>query len=225
MTVRQHLQLLLGVERLNKSMQLDSSATRKSVARLALALFNSSPYSACQPSFIEPLVRLYKGTNDAADNDLLAIYGLYERYKRVSLSKAISALYTPQLSMAADENETALDALRQLDPKIVFASCVAFERKGRSDEEKTTYDTRFVLSLAAATLREGSLTGLQWVEILRSNVLALATCALSSKTSDLRTMAGWILGAGLELIQVSNSVARTIDMYGSLNTRLCHYIV
>jgi nucleolar pre-ribosomal-associated protein 1 len=211
MVVRQHLQLLLGTERLNNSMQVDPLTTRRSVARLALALFNSSPYSACQPSFVEPLIRLYKGTTDIADADLLAIFGLYERYKRQSLAKAIVGLWTAELNMAADENEYPLDALKQLDPKIVFATCIAFERKEDQEEEKTVYDPSFVLSLTAACLREGSLTGLQWVEILRSNVLALATCALSSKNRDVRTMASWIMGAAVEMVQVGSMESLRID--------------
>lgn len=220
MVVRQHLQLLLGTERLNKSMQVDPLTTRRSVARLALALFNSSPYSACQPSFVEPLIRLYKGTTDVADTDLLAVFGLYERYKRQSLAKAIVGLWTPELNMAADENENPLDALKQLDPKIVFATCIAFERKKDQEEEKTIYDPSFVLSLTAACLREGSLTGLQWVEILRSNVLALATCALSSRNSDVRTMGSWIMGAAVEMVQVSHMKSLLIG-YITLTTSTC----
>lgn len=203
MIVRQDLQLLLNTERLNKSMQLDPVAARRSVAKLALALFNSSPYSACQASFIEPLIRLYKGTLDPADIDLMDICGLYERYKRQSLSKAIVALWTPQLNMAADENDTALDAIKQLDPRNVFATCIAFERKEDQSDSSHLYDSRFVLSLTAACLREAPLTGLQWVEILRSNVLALAACSLSSKSAEQRTIAGTVLAAAVEMVQVS----------------------
>lgn len=107
------------------------------------------------------------------------------------------------MNMAADENETALEAIKQLDPKIVFATCIAFERKPLRPEHNTVYDARFVLSLVAACLREGPLTGLQWVEMLRSNVLALATCALSSKFSDVRHMAGTVLAAAVEMVQVN----------------------
>ena len=184
-------------------MQQDPIVARRSVAKLALALFNSSPYSACQASFIEPLVRLYKGTLDPADIDLMSICGLYERYKRVSLSNAIVALWTPQLNMAADENDTALDAIKQLDPRNVFATCIAFERQADQSGPSQLYDSRFVLSLTAACLREGPLTGLQWVEILRSNVLALASCALSSRSSEQRSMAGTVLAAAVEMVQVN----------------------
>jgi hypothetical protein len=38
---------------------------------------------------------------------------------------------------------------------------------------------------------------------LRSNVLALATCALSSKFSDVRRMAGTVLAAAVEMVQVN----------------------
>jgi len=94
----------------------------------------------------------------------------------------------------------------------VFATCIAFERKEDEEAERTTYEPSFVLSLTAACLREGSLTGLQWVEILRSNVLALATCALSSRNSDVRTMASWIMGAAVELVQVSITNSLCVDI-------------
>jgi nucleolar pre-ribosomal-associated protein 1 len=215
MVVRQHLQLLISTDRLNKVMQQDAVVARRSIAKLALALFNASPYSACQPSFAEPLIKLYKGTRDLADHDLLSVFGLYERYRKVSLSKAIVAMWTPQLNMGADENDTSLDAVKQLDPRIVFASCIAFEKTSNDDDASKCYDTGFILSLTAACLRDGTLTGLQWVEILRSNVLAVVACALASRSAHHRNMASCILGAAIEMVEVSR------DQHPRLSVLIC----
>lgn len=97
------------------------------------------------------------------------------------------------------------------------------------DKEEKGYDPVFVLNLLGAVLAasavppksEGEegvgaanyeeeeaepvyrLSGLDWVEILRSDTLGLAVCAMASRDEGVRRLAGYVLGRSVAQIQVS----------------------
>ena len=106
--------------------------------------------------------------------------------------------------------QRAFDALISLEGGKVFATCTTFPlRRGlRSDvvdtghEVESLYDPAFVLPLFAAAL-SSTLTGLDWVELLRSNVLGLAVCSLASRDVDMRNLGGYVLSKAMKLISVS----------------------
>lgn len=49
---------------------------------------------------------------------------------------------------------------------------------------------------------EDKLSGLDWVEILRSNVLGLAVCSLASRDTAMRALGRAVLAKTMELIEV-----------------------
>ena len=53
-------------------------------------------------------------------------------------------------------------------------------------------------------MSDETLTGLDWVEVLRSNVLGVAVCALSSRDPGMRDLAGYSLGHTIKIIEVGH---------------------
>lgn len=92
----------------------------------------------------------------------------------------------------------------------MFATAVTFPLKRplrglfdivESEAGQGLYDPAFVLPLYGMTLA-GNLTGLEWVEVLRSNVIAVAIAALSSRHVEMRSMAGWLLSKTMTNLEV-----------------------
>jgi nucleolar pre-ribosomal-associated protein 1 len=98
----------------------------------------------------------------------------------------------------------------------VFRSCIKFPLRrtlegviGASNsgddvehQDEGLYDPAFVLPLFKVVLEE-KLSGLEWVEVLRCNVLGLGICALSSRDEGMRGLGGWCLAKTMEIISVS----------------------
>lgn len=174
------------------------------------SLFTASTYVSCQPNFIEPLVGLYRGTLDISDRNVLSIWQLFEQNRKISVA-SIMRLWSPDPSAASSVTQRSLDVVKALDPQKVFATCTAYPlRRGYSNEDGTfgsddagLYDPVVILSVTLAMLHEGNITGLDWVEILRSNVLGLAICAMSSRVVEIRSVAGFVLAKSLTVIEVS----------------------
>jgi nucleolar pre-ribosomal-associated protein 1 len=181
---------------------------RTSLAKCIKALSMASPYVACQPNFVEPLMGLYGGTDSAADLDLFAVLKLFETYRKLSVASMFLS-WTPRRVIIDPTTRRSLDVLTSLDSAQVFATCTHFDvgRSGSSEKveagDGSLYDVVFILSLTAMVVTEGGLTGLDWVEILRSNVLGLAICALSSRRNEVRDTAGYILAKAMVAIEVS----------------------
>ncbi len=105
-----------------------------------------------------------------------------------------------------------MDVLTALDPTRVFATCVHFDAARGVDGEQSDavhgndapYDVVFLLSIASMVFGEANLSGLDWVEILRSNVLGAAICALSSRKEAVRDAAAYVLSLAMPLIEVSS---------------------
>ncbi|KAL1411880.1 hypothetical protein Q8F55_002862 [Vanrija albida] len=211
--VRQQLQALVASKAISKlALPSADAAERLGFIRLLHALFLASTYVSCQPNFIEPLVPLYRGTLSTADRLLLSLFQAFETQRKLSVTSVLK-----HWSPAGAVSHRAFDALTSLDASRVFASCTAFPLRRTfapgahnadpSDDKATppnddVYDPVFVLSLLAASLQE-ELSGLDWVEILRSNVLGLAVCALTSRDVGMRTVAGYTLSKSAELIKTA----------------------
>lgn len=180
---------------------------RQAFMRLTHALFVANTYVSAQPSFIEPLVGFYRGTLAEADRLVLGIFAAFESQKKISVA-SILRHWAPG---GANSSGRALDALTSLDAHKVFATCAAFPLRrslappapGSAESNKydaELYDPVFILCLLSATLQE-EITPLEWVEILRTNVLGLTLVALSSRDKAMRSMAGYLLKRTLELIE------------------------
>lgn len=197
--VRAQLQQLVASKQITK-LALPSAEPEHRLAfiRLTHALFLASTYVSCQPNFVEPLVPLYRGTLSLADRLLLQLFQAFETQRKVSMTSVLK-----HWSPGGGVSSRALDAVTSFDAQRVFGTCCAFPLRrsfvagpGDADETEDVYDPVFVLGLTAAALQE-ELSGLDFVEILRSNVLGLAVCALSSRDKGMRAVAGYVLSAAL----------------------------
>ncbi|WWD09124.1 hypothetical protein V865_007246 [Kwoniella europaea PYCC6329] len=206
--IRQQLQALLASSAYNRC--IDSScpaSTRLNYIRLLHSLFAASTYVSCQPNFIEPLVPLYRGTLSESDRLILNMFQLFEGYRKLSVS---SILRFRSASGIIGSGNRSFDALTSLDPQKVFATCQAYPlrrplrgygKASRQPEDgEGTYDPVFVMNLLTSTMSEGTVTGLDWVEILRSNVLGLTICGLSSRDKEIRAVAGYTMAKAYHLI-------------------------
>lgn len=212
--IRQMLQLIVASPQLSKlsskSRTLDLPMMR-AFTGLLLALFSASTYVSCQPNFIEPLIGLYRGTLDISDRNILSIMQLFEQNRKISVV-SVMRLWSPDPSSAASATQRSLDVVKALDAQKVFATCTSFplrrgfvsQHRSITNDDASLYDPVAVLSITLAMLHEGSITGLDWVEILRSNILGLAICALSSRVSEVRSVAGFVLAKALLVIEVSS---------------------
>lgn len=198
-SLRQYLQLLVSPDRLNVISR--SASVLPAFVGWLHALFLASIYVSCQPAFLQPLLQLYKGTTTLPDQQILYILLAAERQTRSSLSSLL-LLWDP--SHALNEPQKPIDLVSKLDSRLVFASCLAFDNR-RSIEvgkESAGYDPVFALGVLNLALESG-LTGLDWVELLRSNLLAVAVCALSSRKAEMRASGGHVLAKALAAIKES----------------------
>ncbi|CAK9785304.1 hypothetical protein CC85DRAFT_206078 [Cutaneotrichosporon oleaginosum] len=213
--VRQQLQQLVASRELSRlAMPGADDEHRLAFVRITHALFLASTYVSCQPSFVEPLVPLYRGTLGLADKLLLELFIAFEAQRKLSLSSVLQH-WSPSGGVSA----RALDALTSLDPQKVFNSAAAFPLRrsnpppagaqsvddGLPPDVKPddVYDPVFVLALLSTVLQD-ELGGLDWVEILRSNVLGLAVCGLASRDAGMRRVAGYVLGRSVQLVSAAN---------------------
>lgn len=209
--VRQQLQLLVASRALPRLAMPGANAEhRLAFVQITHALFLASTYVSCQPTFVEPLVPLYRGTLGRADRLLLELFLAFEAQQKLSLTSVLQH-WSPSGGVSA----RALDALTSLDPQKVFNSSVAFPLRRANPppsgalvvddglpvdtQPEDVYDPVFVLALLSSVLQD-ELGGLDWVEILRSNVLGLAVCALASRDAGMRRVAGYVLGRSIQLI-------------------------
>ncbi|KAK8861738.1 hypothetical protein IAR55_002561 [Kwoniella newhampshirensis] len=206
--IRQQLQALLTSPVYSKCTTPTCPPTlRLTFVSLLYALFSASTYVSCQPNFIEPLILLYRGTLSEPDRKILHLFQLFEGYRKVSVASVLK--YWSATGVLAS-GERAWDALNSLEPQKVFATCQAYSLRRplrswgmtESDPEagENLYDPVFIMNLLAGTMGEGRITGLDWVEILRSNVLGLTICGLSSRDKEVRQLAGYVLAKAFSLV-------------------------
>ncbi|KAJ9109209.1 hypothetical protein QFC21_000538 [Naganishia friedmannii] len=204
--IRQHLQLLLFHPELDKLLTNDPAGLHRSnVAAYAKALFQASAYVACQPSFMEPLLAIFQASQSSADRDIMEIMQIFEKQRKASITALLKLWKGPGAQTAITSDTIGLEHIKRLDPQKVFATCLTFEsRQAAFHTEQRLggfYDVTFILSLAALAFREGNLNGLDMVDILRSNVLGLASCGLASKKGAIRSLSAKVLACAIVVIQ------------------------
>ena len=226
--VVRHLQTLLATRAFANLSR--SSPLREPILLVIRALFDMSPATCCQPVHIEPLIPVYGGSMDVADRTLLSIFHLFERHRRISVATLL-ATWSPEGPDAAGAIRRALDIVLALDPRRMLASCADFPLRRSVDlqseiaskqaypDADEVYDPVYVLSVFAMALAQGSLGGgyelssLDWVEVLRSNVLGLAACALSSRMADMRELGSFVLAKSFAIIKETDFQEQTQVLY------------
>ncbi|KAH9916809.1 ribosome 60S biogenesis N-terminal-domain-containing protein [Fomitopsis serialis] len=167
---------------------------RDAIADVLFVLFRLHPSNACQPTHIEPLLRLYTGSLSAPDTKILYIFRLFESTRKTSCSTLLSRWSSPQSGLSS----TALDALLSLDPNRVLKTCLDFPQYRRMlanmDDGQAAvdaiYDPVFILLLLSQTLSSSPPTSaLNWVQLFRTNVVSLLIRAVSAKDEQLRDVA------------------------------------
>ena len=182
-----------------------SSSFRPLIVNLISSIFKASVYASCQPIFVEPLLPLYSGTLSKSDLQILEMWHTFENFRHLSIASLISRW------SATGCSARAFDALSSLNPSRVFLTCTRFPTRrtlqpddpGQVAFDEEVYDPVFVLSLLALTLSE-ELSGFDWVEILRSNTLGIAVCALTSRDKGTRMLGSAVLAKAMMALDVSS---------------------
>jgi len=146
----------------------------------------------------------------------------WESWRRISIAPLLRFWNTSGVVVG----QRGFEGLISLDPLKVWRSCVTFplrrgliegvkekikeiileEAKENDEELEGLYDPVFIMHLLSGVLQDAEknrLTGLDWVEVLRSNVLGLAVCGLISRDEGVRGLSGWCLKKTMEIISVS----------------------
>src|SRR3954453_3733511 len=86
-TIRQSLQTIMASSVLARAATLPANdPLRTSLTKCIKALSIASPYVACQPNFVEPLLGLYGGTTSESDLAIFAVLRLFETYRKLSVA-------------------------------------------------------------------------------------------------------------------------------------------
>lgn len=207
--IRQQISLLLSsstYRQLASPIGTPPSDVREAYVNLLSAMFTANPYISCQPATIEQFLPLYKGTLSLSDQRLLTLFQLFESYRHISVGSVLSAW-----SSGPGRSGRPFDAMTTLDPGKMFATAVAFPLRRPlrgvhavedGQDASTMYDPAFALTLFAATLAT-EINGLDWVEILRTNILGVAVTALSSRDHEMRSLGGFVLSGTMSYLKAS----------------------
>ncbi|KZO94573.1 hypothetical protein CALVIDRAFT_528779 [Calocera viscosa TUFC12733] len=170
-----------------------------------------SPRVALQYDQLRRIVASYGGSLSLADRAILNHLGLFEMQRS---STAMAVLATVSQITASSR---PLDLVVALDAARVLRTCLDFphwrdfntatERRGDHDRPDL-YDPVYVLGLFSAVLSQSVLTGLDWVELCRVDVVSLAICALASKVARMRNVAITVLRATWKAIQETDFFER-----------------
>lgn len=200
--IRQHLTMLFASSGWTTMARLPvSEPNRIALIRLVGALFHASPYISCQPAFIEPLLDVYRGSNHPSDKEIFEIFKLFEKQTRTSSASVLCRWRGSGVSSRSSATN-ALDAIRSLDSQKVFATCILFESRRTDVDLEEMLDPEFLLCLFGAFLYTEVVSGLDWVEILRSKILSVAIVGLSSKKEEMRSLSSALLATALKRIEV-----------------------
>lgn len=193
MSVNRYLQTVVQSPYFYK-ISVASTATRYPLVDLLYVLFHLHPNNTCQPSHLEPLVRIYGGTMSKSDRQLLAIFQLFETHRKTSVASILI-----RWSSSSDASSTPFEAMQSLDPIRVLRTCLAYptRRSFTEDEDKEErrsdaqiYDPIFVMLLLAHTLSLSPPSlALHWVQLFRTNAVSLLIRSLSAKDNDIRSAA------------------------------------
>ncbi|KAH7884073.1 ribosome 60S biogenesis N-terminal-domain-containing protein [Phlebopus sp. FC_14] len=220
--VNRFLQNILQHQFFLKICSGDGTPSQKDqVIRLLDALFALHPTNTCQPSHVEPLFRIYRGTMSSCDRHLLSIFRLFEAEKRTSLS-SLFARWSPSPETSTSVTN-ALEVIQNLDPVRMLRTCLAFPTWRRFGEEKYSkegpthelmYDPLVVVALSAQMLVESPPTSaLGWVKVFRTNIASLLIRCLSSKDPNIRELALCQIARLWETLQDSDMQERAQVLY------------
>ncbi|KAF7433677.1 hypothetical protein PC9H_005640 [Pleurotus ostreatus] len=172
-----------------------SSSSREAIINLLSTLFHQHPANTCQPTHVEPLVRIYQGSLSVPDQQILAVFRLFEVERTTSMAPLLSSWSSSPDIPSADASE----AIRTLDPGRVLRTCLGFphwrrfevqEVRALSRHETLLYDPVFLLLLFAQAMSESPPTSaLAWVELFRTNIICLVIRTLSSRDEKMREVA------------------------------------
>lgn len=194
----------------------DNSPIRDAIIELLHCLFKLHPHNTCQISHIEPLIRVYGGTLSRPDIQILSIFRLFEAQRKLSAT----ALISRWSSASNTSSQTALEALQSLDPIAVLRTCLNFPRWRQLDDqsdriidstEAAHYDPVFLMLLFSQMLADQSpMSAFGWIELFRTNVVALFIRALSSKEGEIRDLAMCQIVGVWKLMEVSEFYPNSI---------------
>lgn len=145
-----------------------------------------------------------------ADRLVLDMFQTFEAVRKISVTSVLQRWSSSGLAGSG----RPLDAVTSLDGTKVTSTCTSFPLRRKlggavddmttmSSVEEGVYDPVFVMALYAATLAEESLSGLDWVEIMRSGVIGIVVCAMSSRDEGIRSLASWLLSKTFRIVSVS----------------------
>ncbi|KAE9398377.1 hypothetical protein BT96DRAFT_994998 [Gymnopus androsaceus JB14] len=195
--VNRHLQILVQHPHFAKIIE---ASTKRALVNVLYILFHLHPVNTCQPSHVQPLAALYRGSASVADRKLLAIFYLFEEQRRTSIASLL-AQWSP--SPDGFQSTSALEALRDVDSLLVLRTALHFPQWRvleishdvnldweERPEGPDIYDPVFMILLFALVLAEDApKTAPGWVELFRTNIVGLVIRALSAKDESLRELA------------------------------------
>ncbi|EPQ29760.1 uncharacterized protein PFL1_02433 [Pseudozyma flocculosa PF-1] len=182
---------------------------RLTIVQAIHAIVSRQPIELATLPLMTKLLAVYGGTVSLADRCLLDVFRLFEEECGSSFLSLARHWASPAAGMSADalsSQNKVLEALLSLDPAVAFATCTEYPRAiplrrsarsgyaadvdrdeaaGHSDAT-TRYDPVFLFSLLAGSLAESKVNGFEWLQVLRTNVLGVVVCGLSSRCPDMR---------------------------------------
>lgn len=167
------------------------------------------------------LVSLYSGTLSVLDRKVMQILQVYEASQGFSLLDALASWQPKDTDTSLptlDSNASTTSIVWRLDPVRAHETCLKFPRgrgfqdvvrSGFNDEcyaveqlEASVYDPLLVLGALGSFLADQRhLGGLQCIELMRTNVLGVVCCSLSSTQPDVRNAAAILLAQAYGAMQ------------------------
>lgn len=207
--MNRHLQNILLHEHLLSATRPFSLA-RPFITGLLYDMFLRHPSNTHRPSHVQTLAKVYLGTQSSSDHVIFDIFRLYERHHRFS-----SATMLGQWTRSKDQmSNGCLEALLNLDPNIVFRTCLRFpyRRKLHTDPQSETditpecmqlYDPTFILLLVGnIMLDEPPECAASWVKFFRTNAVSLLIRLLSHTDALVRRITLQLIGTLWQLVKV-----------------------
>ncbi|TFK53356.1 hypothetical protein OE88DRAFT_1696250 [Heliocybe sulcata] len=163
----------------------------EAVITLMDALFQLHPTNTCQPSHVEPLVLVYRGSLSLPDQRIFRIFRLFEETRQMSLGALLSRWCSARDAVSSN----GLEAIQSLDANRVFRTCLFFPvRRDVNARGLQTlhagselYDPLFITLLVSQVLLDTRPTSaLAWIQLFRTNVISLVIRGLSSYDGLLR---------------------------------------
>ncbi|EJD00768.1 uncharacterized protein FOMMEDRAFT_169024 [Fomitiporia mediterranea MF3/22] len=216
--VNRHLQSILQNPQFDNVAASDIGCEeRDALTRLLSTLFFKHPVNTCQPSHVEPLIRLYTGSLSPEDRRLVSIFQLFEEQRKTSAA----SIMCRWAQTGSTDQQTSLDAVLGLEAVRVFRTCLSFPNRRSlsrtngdevvmsSAEDRLVYDPIFLLLLFAQVMAERPpQSALSWVSLFRTNIACLVVRCLSSVDHAVRRIAMAQLGILYELMQTADMQER-----------------